>query len=289
MNRCFIKNVLISAVLFSLLSMTSACLADFRFVVMGDGRGDNEGINTEVLKAILERAKEDKPDFIVFVGDLITGSKHTDVHRDRLIKWKVLVEEFDIPVYIVVGNHEIESEMSEDTMRSVFEMPENGPAEFKELVYSFDYQNAHFVVLDTDQYENFHRLGSIQLEWLKNNLSETDKEFIFIFGHEPAFPFFSHKGSSLDRYPSERDKLWTILGECGASVYFCGHEHLYNRSNHDGIYQVISGGAGAPLHSNPEEGGFYHYIVIDVRDDSICEIEVKDLEGEVKDRFTIKL
>jgi len=270
-----------------ILSITSTCFADFRFVVMGDSRGNDDGINTEIFRTILEKTEGDKPDFIVFVGDLITGSKHTDTHRDRLLKWKDMVEEFAIPIYIVVGNHEIESETSEGILQSIFKMPENGPRDLKGLTYSFDYEDAHFVIVNTDRYKDSHRVGSNQLEWLKRDFEKNKEKSIFVFGHEPAFPMYSHTGSSLDRYPVERDELWNIFKEYGVAIYFCGHEHLYNRSNHDGVYQVISGGAGASLGYQPEEGGFYHYVIVDVRNDGICEIRVKGLGGKVKDRFEI--
>lgn len=285
--RLIVKKIITLGFFLIILSTSSVCFADFRFIVMGDSRGNDDGINTEIFRAILEMAEGDKPDFIVFVGDLITGSKHTNIHRDRLLKWKDMVEESAIPIYIVVGNHEIESETSENILQAIFKMPENGPKGLKGLAYSFDYEDAHFTIVDTNRYKYFHRVGSNQLEWLKRDFEKKKEKVIFVFGHEPAFPTHSHTGSSLDRYPIERDALWNIFKEYGVTIYFCGHEHLYNISNHDGVYQIISGGAGAPLRSQPEEGGFYHYVIVDVRNDGICEIKVKGLDGKIKDRFEI--
>ncbi len=272
-----------------MLLASSTCFADFSFIVMGDSRGNDRGINEEIFRRILERITSDEPDFIVFVGDLITGSKHKDEHKKRLLKWKEIVGEFDIKTYIAIGNHEITSETSEGLLRSIFEMPKNGPTELKELVYSFDYKNAHFIVVDTNHYKDFHSVGSSQLEWLKNDLEKNKKRLIFVFGHEPAFPVHSHIGSSLDRYPSKRDELWDIFKGYGVSIYFCGHEHLYDKSIHDGVCQVVTGGSGARLYSRPEKGGFYHYVTIYVKDDGKCEIRVKGLDGEIKDRFNIDL
>ncbi|MBU4312971.1 MAG: metallophosphoesterase [Candidatus Omnitrophica bacterium] len=250
-----------------IILMAAPCLADFRFVVMGDSRGRDDGINTEVLEPLLEQVKSEEPEFIVFVGDLITGTKHSDEHRDRLVRWKKIVEKYSIPVHIAVGNHEVTSETSEDILRSLF----------GELTYSFDHDNAHFVILDTDRYKDFHRLGQEQMEWLKKDLGENKKDVIFVFGHEPAFPYKYHIGDSLDKYPSERDELWDIFKGHGVDAYFCGHEHLYNNSVHDGVSQIITGGAGARPHASPEDGGFYHYIVVDVTDSGEYTITVKRL------------
>jgi len=132
------------AVITIVFLLATPCFADFRFAVLGDTRDySSNGINVRVMKAILEKIKAENVDFIIIVGDMITGSTKTDAHRDRLKKWKSIVEGYRIPFYIGVGNHEIESEVSEDIVRSVFEMPENGPSGLKELVYSFDY--SHFL------------------------------------------------------------------------------------------------------------------------------------------------
>lgn len=278
----------LSLALFLFIILTARpCFADFRFAVIGDSRGRDDGINTEVLLEILNQIKSEDVDFIVVVGDLITGSKHSDIHRDRLIKWKGIVEEFRIPVYISVGNHEIESEASEDIVRSVFEMPDNGPSGLKELVYSFDQDNAHFVIIDTDIYKNSHRLGNVQLEWLEDDLKKSDKEIKFVFGHKPAYPYKYHMRDSLDKYPAERDGLWDMFRQYKVAIYFCGHEHLYNSSMHEGVRQVVTGGAGARFHDTPEEGGFYHFSLVEVRDNEECDIFVKNIKGEIKDYFKI--
>lgn len=286
-SRVLRAGFLYPALFLFIILLAKPSIADFRFAVMGDSRGDSDGINVNMLRNFLGQARSEKADFIIFAGDLITGSKHKKVHKARLAKWKGIAEEYGMPVYIAVGNHEIESETSEDVLRMIFEMPAEGPPGLEGLAYSFDYQNAHFVILDTSPYDNFHRLGSSQLEWLKGDMDKNNKGIIFVFGHEPAYPFLAHVRDSLDKFPQERDELWNIFKEHRVSVYFCSHEHLYNRSLHDGVYQVITGGAGARLHAKEGKGGFYHFLIIDVKDNGSCEISVKDSDGKIRDRFNI--
>ena len=269
--------------------MATPCFADFRFAVMGDTRDySGDGINVKTMKAILEKIKQEKVDFIVVTGDMITGSAKSSIHLNRLKKWKGIIERYGISFYIGVGNHEIESELSENIVRSVFEMPENGPSGFKELIYSFDYKNAHFVMLDTEAFNNFHAIGEVQLKWLKEDVEKNQKKTIFIFGHDPAYPVYNHIGSSLDKYAVERDELWGIFKKYKVSAYICGHEHLYNMSIHDGVYQIIAGGGGAHIAAPVEKGGFYNFIVIDVKDDGAIGITVKDIKGFIKDAFSIE-
>src|SRR3989338_1725220 len=256
------KTIIITAIFFLL---ATPCFADFRFAVIGDTRANNEdGINIEIMMIVLEKIKSEKVDFIIVVGDLITGSAKSRVHMNRLKKWKGIIERYGIPSYIVVGNHEVESELSENIVRLVFEMPGNGPDGLKELVYSFDHKNVHFIVLDTDVFNNFHKIGGQQLEWLKEDLEKNKERNIFVFVHEPAYPAYGHIGSSLDKYVSDRDRLWGVFKQYNIRAYFCGHEHLYSSSVHDGIYQIITGGGGAPL-AAPEKGGVYNFVIVDVK------------------------
>ena len=279
------KTIIITAIFFLL---ATPCFADFRFAVIGDTRANNEdGINIEIMKIVLEKIKSEKVDFIIVVGDLITGSAKSRVHMNRLKKWKGIIERYGIPSYIVVGNHEVESELSENIVRLVFEMPGNGPDGLKELVYSFDHKNVHFIVLDTDVFNNFHKIGGQQLEWLKEDLEKNKERNIFVFGHEPAYPAYGHIGSSLDKYVSDRDELWGVFRQYNIRAYFCGHEHLYSSSVHDGIYQIITGGGGAPL-AAPEKGGFYNFVIVDVKSNGAIDVTVKDAEGSIRNNFSIE-
>ncbi len=270
-------------------ALATPCFADFRFAVMGDTRDySGDGINVKTMKSILGKIKQEKVDFIIVTGDMITGSAKSSVHVNRLKKWKGVIEKYGIPFYIGVGNHEIESEMSENIVRSVFEMPENGPSGFKELIYSFDYKNAHFVMLDTEAFNNFHAIDEEQLKWLKEDIEKIQKKTIFIFGHDPAYPAYNHIGSSLDKYAVERDELWGMFKKYKVSAYICGHEHLYNKAIHDGVYQIIAGGGGAPVSAPEKKGGFYNFIIVDVKDYGAANITVKDINGFVKDTFSIE-
>jgi 3',5'-cyclic AMP phosphodiesterase CpdA len=276
------------ALFLCIFSVTRICFADFKFAVIGDTRAnDEDGINTDVLGNLMEAIKSEKVNFIVFVGDIITGTVHSDEHTRRLKKWKKFTAGYGMPVYPAIGNHEIESEMSEDIFKSVFALPRNGPQDLKEIVYSFNYRNSHFVVIDTNRYNNFHELGTEQMEWIERDLKNNSKRTIFVFGHEPAYPK-KHVNDSLDRFPAIRDELWALFKMYDVMAYFCGHDHLYDRSLYEGVHQVITGGGGAPLHGRSENGGFYHFIMVEVRDNGSCSVVVKDADSTIRDSFVIR-
>ena len=50
--------------------------------------------------------------------------------------------------------------------------------------------------------------------------------------------------------------------------------------------QIISGGGGAPLIAEDEQGGFFHFILVTVDGDTVSG-KVIDLDGKVRDSFTL--
>ncbi len=99
-----------------------------------------------------------------------------------------------------------------------------------------------------DQYTNGQH--KVNQDWLDRQLYENKNLHVFIFGHEPAFEA-SHR-DNLAFYPKERDFFWDSIGKAGARVYFCGHDHFYNRAlipdnKGNKIWQIIEGTGGGSL------------------------------------------
>ena len=170
----------------------------------------------------------------------------------------------EVPYFLTVGNHDVKKNWNDWT--SLYKELIKKP-----LYYSFKYENCTFIILCCYPKENgktvFHKLGKEQFLWLKKQLKKAkNSTHIFIFVHEPLFPVNGHIGSSLDFYPEERKKLISILKPYKDKIIlFCGHEHLYNAIEKEGIRQIITGGAGAPIYTPPYKGGFYHFIFVNVK------------------------
>ncbi len=122
--------------------------------------------------------------------------------------------------------------------------PANGPDGEVNLTYSFEHENAFFVGLD--EYIKPHRVNQT---WLDDQLKKSTKPFVFVFGHEPAFQI--QHPDCLAYNSTNRSKFWDSIGGAGCQIYFCGHDHLYDRAHiFDGsgnkIYQMVVGSCGAP-------------------------------------------
>jgi hypothetical protein len=174
--------------------------------------------------------------------------------------------------YPVVGNHELpgagnevsyganmqwlrDYDLDANGVGNPPDIVNAGPSGCVETTYSFDYENAHFVVLneycdaDGDDVTD----GDIPnhlYNWLVADLAATTKEHIFIFGHEPAYPQpdadngrARHMNDSLNKYQTNRDKFWNLLKTVGVVAYFCAHTHNYSAIQLDGVWQLDSGHA----------------------------------------------
>jgi hypothetical protein len=123
----------------------------------------------------------------------------------------------------------------------------NGPNGTSETTYSWDYGNAHFIVLnvywngrtgtnsDCNNGSILDGTGDITLalrNWLAGDLAANNKPFAFVFMHEPAFPYNHHYGNSLDANKTSRDAFWSLLESEKVSAVFSGHTHY--QSKHQG-------------------------------------------------------
>lgn len=221
----------------------------FTFAILGDTQMFYlKGAEGDFAKAV-DSIEKKNPDLVMTVGDLIQScDNQSECAAYKL--WKEIMKPMLPKTYEVMGNHDAGGEnFSDKVWQEEFNLPDNGPAGYKNLVYSFDYGNSHFVVLNSERPE-LHKIDETQQKWLENDLSNNHKENTLVFFHEPAFPISQHVGESLDHYPEYRDPLWEILDKHNVTAVFNGHETIDGRRKIDSaifpqaknqIYQFIFG------------------------------------------------
>jgi hypothetical protein len=205
-----------------------------------------------------------------------------------------------IPLYPLVGNHESVGLDAVTIFKDHFGITNEAPLDSAQLAYTVELGKALFIILATDYYsrdENKlieHTLSPGQKKWLEKTLTDKSPQFssLFVIGHEPAFTVLGGaKGRpvGLDQFPDARDEFWAVLKKYGVKAYICSHEHLYRTSKHDGVWQIISGGAGAPL-APPEFGGFFHYALLKIptRSGAAPKLTIIDIDGIVKDEKVLE-
>ena len=115
-----------------------------------------------------------------------------------------------------------------------FELPGN------ELYYDFVLGDAHFFVVDSDCHQTDGTSAwSTQAEWLETQMTNsTHKWKIVYFHHAP----YSSTPAGNTGYLQWDFKAW------GATAIICGHYHLYERLQVDGLTYFVNGIGGNSLH-----------------------------------------
>lgn len=283
----------IGTLLFIVLTLGAACAApvqqtnrkfnelknlptQFKFVVLGDNRSGDD-----VYRNLISMAMEQKPDFIINTGDQIA----TPGDRKQWANFWELSKVVTVPYFLTVGNHDSHPKVmgSEHTYKEQVDLPGN------ELYYTFTAGNSLFIVLDSYIGGEEKKITGEQFKWLEGVLANSKEKNKFVFIHHPLYTdteqgIGRHVGSSLDKFPEDRDRLQALFVTRKVTMVFAGHEHFYLRKTIDGIPHVITGGGGAPLYAKDEDGGFYHYIFVTVDGDKV-NAEVVDINGKIRDEF----
>ena len=174
--------------------------------------------------------------FIISTGDLITdGGREECWDKEFFNPDYPHIQEMlsHLPYMSATGNHEGRGFL----FRQYFPYEMYVPWQ---LFYSFDVGPAHFVVMD--QYV-YYEPGGFQYEWLKEDLSRSDKPWKFVIMHQPGWSAGPHEDSEV-----VRRYIHPLLKKMGVRFVFSGHNHNYSRAVVDGIQYITTGGGGAPLY-----------------------------------------
>lgn len=249
-------------------------VAALTFVVLGDNRpADVQDPQPEQFVGLLQMAKRDKPAFVVLTGDIVTGSEDDpEAVAEQYRQLRALVKRLGVPVHVARGNHDAINPEQFDAFTR------------RPRYYSFSAQGAGFWILDTEAPDAEGSLSEDQLQWFRKGLNEhargTPK---FVFTHRPALsPRQFESRALMDRGFSDPDvvrRFRQSLERAGVTIAFGGHNHLFDRQKEGSTTYITTGGGGAPLHADAKHGGFYHYVLVQVRGNSV-RAELVLLSGE---------
>jgi len=257
------------------VSFTTAPLGDkpFSFIVFGDNRTRHD-----VHKKVVERILPEKPQFVLNTGDLVSNGmnpgdwdKFFEIEKDLLR---------NVPYYPVLGNHE----RNAPVFSKYFSFP--GGNSYR---YSFDWGNAHFIGLDSDQFGS--SLFAEMQDWLKEDLQRTKKPFIFVFFHHPLYSAVERRTTSATKLAEKLEPL--LLAE-GVTAVFNGHDHNYQHHLHAGLHHIVTGGGGAPLYDVSPIPNITlkavkteNYVRVHIEGGK-AHLEAVDLEGKILDSFDLE-
>ncbi|MGH9658068.1 MAG: metallophosphoesterase family protein [Bryobacteraceae bacterium] len=238
---------------------------DFRFSIMGDRTG---GATPEIYGRVWREIDLLHPDFVINVGDTIQGGKDelADAQWQELRPVWQRYEHY--PLYFTPGNHDIWNDLS----RELYQKQTGRPS-----YYSFNYQDAHFTVLDNAR---GLELSEEQIQFLEADLkANPDRRPKFIFFHKPYWIALLKLGAG--EFP-----LHQVAKKYGVEHIISGHGHQFVRMMRDGIVYMEVGSSGGSIQRGLREGKgfaegfFYHHVWGRVKGSKV-ELTIKELDGPV--------
>ena len=233
---------------------------DFHFSIVGDRTG---GASPGIYERVWREVEALHPAFVINAGDTIEGGDDSRAEQE----WLALRPLWGrASIYFTPGNHDVFSEAS----RKIYEQQTKRPT-----FYSFDYQRAHFTVLDNSSSDE---LSESQLEFLRRDLEKnSEKSPKFIFFHRPFWiPYVMFKSGD---FPLHR-----IAKKYGVTCVINGHLHQFLHMKHDGITYMVVGssggsiGRGLKVGQGFREGWFFQHISAKVTGARV-QFTVKELDG----------
>jgi len=280
-------------------------VTQFKFLVFGD----SQSVNYSMWRSTIHQAYQANPDAVFFtnIGDLV------DVGQDYA-QWKGWLEAAQgvvdiIPVMPVTGNHESYTPEGRFSMPVLFtaqlKLPLNGPEGLKGQVYSFDYGDVHFTMLDSQEGEErgfVPAMLDMQKTWLENDLASTHKKWKIVCFHRPPY---NNKGNGANE--NIRGAFVPILDKYHADIVFTGHDHVYAHtyplhggavvnSPAEGTIYVATGRSGTKTYQDVLAKGwnefFYNpldepnYLTVEVRGDNLT-VKAFKQSGTLIDNWTV--
>lgn len=200
----------------------------FKFFIFGD----SQGTNYLVWRQTLHKAWQAHPDasFLINMGDLVDVGLDYGQWNAWFSAAQGVIE--TIPVMPLPGNHETYTPEKGLSMPSYFtaqfKLPANGPEALRGQVYSFDYANIHFTILDSqigEEGDFVPHMLDMEKKWLEEDLRATNKLWKLVLIHRPLYHNRPQDGDE-----DIRDAFVPVLDTYQVDAVFAGHDHVYARS-----------------------------------------------------------
>ncbi len=227
----------------------------FKFAIVGDMQPtcqtmiDNGAMVANGIAAV-------DYDFIVQLGDIAdSGADPDDWHK---VLQNIRTLGSNKAFQAIIGNHDFDLIVGSSNWAELFSYNYANPALGR--FYSFDYHNAHFIMIDN--FEHYYKMSYIQLDWIKQdiiNAINRGQDWIFCIFHLSMMTT-----STAGMHYHLQKALIPIFDQIGVDAVFFGHDHDYQHFNytyganglvydpahdwdHHEIHYFCSGGGGANL------------------------------------------
>ena len=196
------------------------------FLHVADPQSQTEQQYERAWATVLDEAFEAFPetDFIINTGDLVD-------HGDNFTQWQYMFNTASdslMSTYMMPasGNHEDHGTNAIVNQFVLPNMPEQDTS--SGVYYSFDYNNVHIAVLNSNALNENEGLSDEQIEWLINDMRSSSADWKFVVLHKAVYSQGSHYKD--DDVCAIREQLSTLMPELDIDMVFQGHDHVYMRT-----------------------------------------------------------
>ncbi len=192
------------------------------FIVFADVQASSEE-NFQQAAKVLQSAVDTMPnyEFAVGLGDFVNDCTNEE--------WDSYFRNFEFmnmntTLVPVAGNHE--GNLQWFKFNNMFNIGEaENSAVITGCYYSFDWGDAHFAVLNSN---DMYPMSASQINWLKNDMNASDAQWKIVLMHRALYS----AGKNINKPDTiiMRNLLLPVIDELGIDVVFAGHDHMYMRT-----------------------------------------------------------
>jgi hypothetical protein len=271
---------------------------DLRFAVLGDS-----GKGTSAQYRVAEQLRTSQPDLVVHTGDTVYPYLIPALADTRFYSVYGM-HMSTTPYYMAAGNHDMDAGPS--FFPDIFHLPVNhtsledhlAAGTSPESYYTFQHGPAQFFILYAPfLYQYDISRGNIQLAWLENELSKSDRDWKFIIMHHPIQTSSLHRwddynGNLSPDIHDVKDAILPMASRHGVQIVFSGHDHVYERfMPNSGVLSITSAGGGGGLYglrerdlSSAQFHSRHHFVQVSI-DNQECLLQAIDDRGQIFDTF----
>ena len=211
----------------------------FTFIGMSDNQGQTKAQYEESVGTVMKAVKSSYPEakFIVQAGDMVDYGANM-----RQWSWALGVDGMtDYTIASTSGNHEPKGNGKGNLLNAGFSAAQDtyynidkgsAPADQDTadgLYYDFDYNDVHFMVINTNDLNSDNTLSDAQVEWLKKSCQSTDKTWKILTMHKSIYSNASHYDDK--DVVALRAQLSKLFPQLGIDVVLSGHDHVILSTN----------------------------------------------------------
>ena len=197
----------------------------FSFITLADVQAssdENFAHAALTMKAAMETLPE--AEFNVNLGDYVNDNTNDE--------WDWYFSNFkfanDAMTHVpVAGNHDgnITNKLNTFCFQNTFCLDESDNRSLEGVYYSFDYGNAHFAVLNTN---DMYPMTQAQRNWLVNDMSNSGAMWKIVLMHRAGYS----AGKNINKPDTiiMRDVLMPLFDKLDIDLVFAGHDHMYLRT-----------------------------------------------------------